>query len=218
MYFAQILRHQAASYPDNVVSVLSNLWSVKPTDEEWARWAANETSPAETTYLNILNTYLIDNSGYRHIQQTQPLTLAYLANDSPLGFALWIYALMRGIIDPRTSSWTPDEIITWSLMYIIQGPYGGFRIYKEMYREGEFQGNGLGVSPFVTQPVGVTQNPYDVAFGLPLDWARRQGNVQAIYQHEFGGHFAAYKDTEGLLQDVYRWFGDRELSGTAVFF
>lgn len=212
-----ILRHQANSYPNNVVSVLSNFWLIAPTDEDLARHTANKTTPGEAAYLETLNTYLIDRSGYRHIQQTQPLTLAYLASDSPLGYALWIYALMRDVIDPRTSVWTPAEIITWSLMYTIQGPYGGFRIYKEMYREGEFQGAGLGHSPFVTQPVGVSQAPYDLGVGLPLDWARRQGNVKALYPHAFGGHFAAYKDTDALAGDIYRWFGDRELSGTAVF-
>lgn len=27
--------------------------------------------------------------------------------------------------------WTPEEIISWAMMYYIQGPYGGMRFYKE---------------------------------------------------------------------------------------
>ena len=123
-----ILRHQAASYPKQLVSALSNFWLQKPTDTDLARYAANETSEGETTYIRTIENYIVNLSGYRVEQQTQPLTLAYLASDSPLGFALWIYALMRLDVEPGSANWTPGEIITWSLMYTIQGPIGGFRV------------------------------------------------------------------------------------------
>lgn len=32
-----ILRHQAASYPDNLVTALSNFWLVRPNDTDLAR-------------------------------------------------------------------------------------------------------------------------------------------------------------------------------------
>lgn len=213
-----ILRHQAASYPDNLVTALSNFWLVRPNDTDLSRYAANETSADETTYVRTLETYVIERSGYRFIQQTQPLTIGYLASDSPLGFALWIYALIRSDVEPGSRNWTPSEIITWSLMYAIQGPYGGFRMYKELVREGDFQDTGIGTPPFVTQPVAVTQRPLDIGVGIPLDWLQRDGNVKALYRHDFGGHFAAYRTPETLADDIYRWFGDRELSGTGVFY
>lgn len=125
---------------------------------------------------------------------------------------------MSEIVDPRHGGFVLGEVVTWSLMYSIQGPYGGFRMYKEMVAEGDFADVGIGRPPFVTQPVGVTQRPYDLGFGMPVEWARRDGNVKAVYVHEVGGHFAAYKDTESLADDVYRWFGDSEMSGTAVFY
>lgn len=53
--------------------------------------------------------------------------------DSPVGFAMWIYNLMVVSVDHYV--WTPEEIITWSMMYSIQGPYGGMRFYKETLRE-----------------------------------------------------------------------------------
>ena len=152
-----ILRHQAASYPDTLVSALSNFWIQKPNDTDLARYAANETSEDETTYIRTVENYIVNLSGYRVEQQTQPLTLAYLVSDSPLGFALWIYALMRLDIEPGSPNWTPGEIITWSLMYTIQGPLGGFRMYRGMFQENDFQGTGFGNPPFVAQPVGVTQ-------------------------------------------------------------
>jgi hypothetical protein len=213
-----ILRHQAAYHPDTLVSALSNFWIQKPNDTDLARYAANETSADETTYIRTVENYIVNLSGYRVEQQTQPLTLAYLASDSPLGFALWIYALMRLDVEPGSPNWTPVEIITWSLMYTIQGPLGGFRMYRGMFQENDFEGTGFGTPPFVTQPVGVTQRPYDFGVGLPLEWMQRDGNVKAVYKHGHGGHFAAYRSPDSLVDDIYRWFGDRELSGTSVFY
>jgi hypothetical protein len=53
---------------------------------------------------------------------------------------------------------------------------------------------------------------------LPLEWMQRDGNVKTVYRHASGGHFAAYRSAESLADDIYRWFGDRELSGTSVFY
>jgi len=215
---AWILRHQAASYPNQLVSALSNFWLQKPNDTDLARYATNETSADENKYIQTVENYIVNLSGYRVEQQTQPLTLGYLASDSPLGFALWIYALMRLDVEPGSPNWTPSEIITWSLMYTIQGPIGGFRMYEGMFKENDFSGTGFGIPPFVTQPVGVTQRPLDFGVGLPLSWMLRGGNVKVVYKHDHGGHFAAYRSPESLADDMYRWFGDRELSGTSVFY
>lgn len=213
-----ILRRQAASHPNQLVSALSNFWIEKPNDTDLARFAANETSEGETTYLKTIEHFTLELSGYRFEQETQPLTLGYLASDSPLGFALWIYALMRLDVEPGSPNWTLSEIITWSLLYTIQGPLGGFRMYRAMLQEGDFEGTGFGTPPFVTQPVGVTQRPLDFGVGLPLEWMQRGGNVKAVYKHDHGGHFAAYRNPDSLADDIYRWFGDRELSGTSVFY
>lgn len=212
-----ILRHQAASFPDQLVSALSNFWIQRPDDTDLARYAANETTEDETTYIRTVENYIVNLSGYHFEQQTQPLTLDYLASDSPLGFALWIYALMRLDVEPGSVNWTPGDIITWSLMCTIQGPLGGFRMYRTMLREDDFRDTGFGTPPFVTQAVGVTQQPYDFGVGLPLEWMQRDGNVKAIYRHDHGGHFAAYRSPESLADDIYRWLGERKLSGTSVF-
>jgi hypothetical protein len=49
---------------------------------------------------------------------------------------MWIYDIMAH--GTQSYVWTPREIITWSMIYWIQGPYGGARLYKE----------GLEASPF----------------------------------------------------------------------
>jgi hypothetical protein len=210
-------------HPDAVVSIFPNFWPVQPNTTDVQRYRAGETTADENTYLERIQLYLLYRSGYRVEQTTLPLQLAYATTDSPLGFAMWIYTLMESVVDPSLTQWTPKEIITWSLMYIIQGPYGGYRMYKEFVKDGAFslgtfdQIAGLAEgTPYVQQPCAYTVRPYDVDYGLPLEWAQREGNVLKRYSHPQGGHFAAWETPESLAEDIRDWFAD-ERSGTSIF-
>ena len=67
------------------------------------------------------------------------------------------------------------------------------------------------------QPVAISEFPYDLWYRTPLDWARRGGNVKYRVVHERGGHFAAFDAPDLLVNDIRKFFGDRETSGTSVF-
>ncbi|EGR46208.1 uncharacterized protein TRIREDRAFT_66859 [Trichoderma reesei QM6a] len=212
-----ILRFQAHLFPNNVVSALSNFWIIQPDQSDFRRLAQGLATPDETTYIATLETYINQASGYRILQQTQPLTSAFAVSDSPLGNAMWMYALMAEVVDPTIKNWTPEEIITWSMMYYIQGPYAGMRFYREVANDGALDGVDFGTIPWVKIPVAISQFPYDVAYRLPLEWARRGGNVIKRNVHDHGGHFAAYEVPDLLLRDIREWFGDRVVSGTKAF-
>lgn len=47
---------------------------------------------------------------------------------------MYIYQFMAELSPFYNFSLT--EIITWAIMYIIQGPYPAMRFYKEFYRDG----------------------------------------------------------------------------------
>ncbi|KAH7146974.1 Alpha/Beta hydrolase protein [Dactylonectria estremocensis] len=121
------------------------------------------------------------------------------------------------VIDPAIMAWTPEEIITWSMMYYIQGPYGGMRFYKEVLNDGGFAALDFGTVPLVQLPVAISQFPYDICYRMPLDWAKRGGNVLKRTVNDHGGHFAAYEVPGLLLNDIWSWFGNKEVSGTRVF-
>ena len=212
-----ILRFQAHLFPKNVISVLSNFWIIQPEENDIRRLTEGRATSDEVAYINTIETYINQESGYRILQETQPLTAAFALSDSPLGNAMWIYSLMAEVIDPAIMAWTPDEIITWSMMYYIQGPYGGLRFYKEVANEGALEGSDFGTLPLVEVPVAISQFPYDITYRMPLDWATRGGNVIKRNVHNHGGHFAAYEVPDLLLQDIWEWFGDRQVSGTSAF-
>ena len=131
-YGGIILRFLAGNHPESVVSALDNLWLAPPNATDYQRYYANETTPDETYVIQELEMYQNFSSAYQFIQKNQPLQLAYGLTDSPVGFAMWIYDLMYGL-SGTFYYWTPSEIITWALMYWIQGPESGLRFYKENY-------------------------------------------------------------------------------------
>ena len=128
-----ILRYMAGDNPSSVLSVLDNMWLVPPNATDLQRYSQGLTTADENTTIETINAFDTELSGYRLIQETKPLQVAIGMTDSPVGFAMWIFNLMINAVDHYV--WTPEEIITWSMMYYIQGPYGGMRFYKEVLRE-----------------------------------------------------------------------------------
>ena len=131
-YGGIILRFLAGNHPESVVSALANFWFAPPNSTDMQRYYAKETTYDETYIIQELQTYQNFTSAYQFVQKNQPLQLAYGMTDSPVGFTMWIYDLMHTAAGPYYY-WTPSELITWAMMYWIQGPEAGFRFYKENY-------------------------------------------------------------------------------------
>jgi pimeloyl-ACP methyl ester carboxylesterase len=125
-----INRYAAVDFPDNVVSGVSNFWVTPPREEDLVRRAQNQTSDDETYVIDFYQNFVAKSWGYAQLQQTRPLRLAIGLTDSPVGLAMWIYDGLRpGVMDPA-KVWTPDRIVTWTMMHWIGGPYGAFSLYK----------------------------------------------------------------------------------------
>ena len=155
------MRYQAHLYPDNVVSGLNNFWVVQPNATDLARYAANQTTPDENHIIKTLTSFIDTSWAYGQIQQTRPLKLAYAMTDSPLGLAMWIYdALVSAAWD--ASVWTPETVITWTMMHYIQGPYAAFRWYKEEATDGAFNTTKFADLPYVDVPMAISEFPGDL--------------------------------------------------------
>lgn len=124
-----VLHEQAGRHPESVLSALSNFWVVQPNSTDMERFNAGLSTPDEEFVINKITDFEHLGSGYRLIMQTKPLSLATGMTDSPVGLAMWIYSLMHEFVEFHV--WTPLEIVTWTMMYWIQGPYSSFRFYKE---------------------------------------------------------------------------------------
>ncbi len=124
-----INRYAAVDFPDSVVSGLSNFWVIPPDESDLERHAKGETSEDENYVIGRYQGFIGKRWSYGQIHQTQPLRLAAAMTDSPVGLAMWIYEALRSSV-PDASVWTPELVITWTMMHWIVGPYGAFGLYK----------------------------------------------------------------------------------------
>lgn len=212
-----MLRILASAFPNNVLSALSNFWMTPPTTEDRAAIANGTAQPDEIQYIESYDLYQRNNSGYRLIQQTYPLELEYAMTDSPIGWTMWIYHSQR--TSSSNNFWDLDTIITWSLMYYIQGPYAGARFYKLGWWDGIWESDAIewGAPPIlmdIKPPIAISEFPKDIWYGLPLSWAQRAGNIVKKYSHDVGGHFAATEVPGLLLADIWDFFGNETLAHT----
>uniref|UniRef100_A0A8H7N0B7 Epoxide hydrolase N-terminal domain-containing protein n=1 Tax=Bionectria ochroleuca TaxID=29856 RepID=A0A8H7N0B7_BIOOC len=190
--------------------------TVAPSPDDIARFQNNQTTPEETIMFQFMNDPgLTWTQDYWAIESSVPLQVAIGMTDSPIAWTAWQYMGMRSLSPGY--DWGIEELITWSMLNYIQGPYGGLRLYKEAKREGTL----AGAFPYVSQPVGVLNYYGDAAYYTPLEWAKRQGNVTFFSKKApeiLGGHFPAHINPRSLAQDCWDFWGNSTISGTEVFF
>lgn len=130
---SHILRLMSVDAPDSLVSILSNMLSVAPSPDDMQRFAANLTTPEETALIGMLTDPAFSwTKTFWDIESQLPLQAALGLTDSPIAWMAWPYKGMRMLVPGY--EWSIHELITWSLLNFIQGPYGTFRLYKEAKR------------------------------------------------------------------------------------
>ncbi|KAF9233468.1 Alpha/Beta hydrolase protein [Melanogaster broomeanus] len=145
--------------------------------------------------------FLKHGRGYAAEQSTQPQTLGYLLADSPIGLLAWIYEKLHHWTD--NYPWDDDEVLTWVSIYWFSraGPAASLRIYFEINRTEIYE------VVFPKIPMGVSFFPKEL-FIVPRAWVRRDNQVVSEFNHESGGHFAAYEKPEELADDLHKMFGN----------
>lgn len=159
-------------------------------------------SEAEQQYMNALEQWSYEESGYIMIQGSRPQTLGYGLNDSPAGLAAWIVEKFRtwsdcdGDVERR---FTKDELLTnvtiyWVTQTInssIRGYYEGMHSWSEP-------------EPRLEVPTGLALFPADNP--PPREMAERFFDVQRRTEMPRGGHFAAMEEPELLVEDIRAFF------------
>lgn len=149
-----VARWMTVDAADSVVSRLTDFYFIAPNATDLQRYAANETTPEENTFMSQYISFNTDDFGYYAEQSTRPLALTESLTDSPVGFLAWMWQL-RHVVSGEYD-YTASELITDALMLFIPGVYGNVRSYKEFQR-----GGGLNDTAYPSSdiPVGVTRWP-----------------------------------------------------------
>ncbi|CAE6406770.1 unnamed protein product [Rhizoctonia solani] len=141
--------------------------------------------------------------GYQKIQGTRPQTLAVGLTDSPAGLLAWIGEKLHAWTD--SYPWTPEEWITWTMLYWVNGPAAGLRYYKENsiiepHKDPELW-EAFGGSRRSPTLFGFSWFPKDI-YVFPVEWASIGKNNVYSNKHNKGGHFAAWEVPELLVNDI----------------
>ena len=158
----------------------------------------------EQNYLQDLNTFLKEETGYQWIQGTRPQTLAFGLHDSPAGLAAWIIEKFWAWTDNQG---TPDSAIDRDRMlanislYWFTGCIGAsfHPYYARMHGPWPIPGK-------VETPMGYCQFPKEI-LRPPRSLAdRTYTDIRRWSVMPQGGHFAAMEQGAALAHEISEFF------------
>jgi pimeloyl-ACP methyl ester carboxylesterase len=185
-------------YSDRIIGIHLNM---QPARSVLSQQTTNE---AEKSWREQRSQLLRDESGYSHMHETRPQTLAYGLNDSPVGLAGWMVEKFRAWSDCHgeiESVFTKDELLTNIMLYwVTQTINSSTRLYYETAHQGY-----ASYARRVEVPTGVAvfQDELPVP---PRSLAERLYNIQRWSQMQAGGHFAALEQPQALVEDIRAFF------------
>ena len=190
------------AYADRMIGIHVNLLAVR-RDPALLKNASGE----EKVFLDELNHFLKEETGYQWIQGTKPTTLSVGLTDSPAGLAAWIvekfhkWTQNRGRIEDAV---TRDELLTNITLYWATGAIGSsfWPYYARMHTPWPIPDDAK-----IMVPTGYAEFPNEIIHP-PRSLAERTsyGNIQRWTKMPKGGHFAALEQPELLANEIRAFF------------
>lgn len=189
------------AFPELLIGIHLNFLAVQRDPKR----VANPT-PEEKLFLEQLNHFLREETGYQWIQGTKPTTLAFGLTDSPAGLAAWLVEKFRTWTDcagdPETAL-TRDEMLTNITLYWVTGAIGSsfWPYYARMHGPWPIpKGSTVDVpTGYVEFPKEILRPPRSVAERMYTDI--RRWTVMPK-----GGHFAALEQPAALAEEIRAFF------------
>ena len=194
---AMIAWNMALYHPDSVALLHVNLLSMKKPDfkTEPSYTDFEKRSLAQHEHFNS------EEFAYYMVQNTKPRTLGYALHDSPVGMLAWMADKLITWSD--SYPWSPNELITWTLLHYFPGPTNAFQIYRE--NSATQMGSGPKASDYVHTPTYVSAFAKEAEM-VPRSWAETRANICGWREHESGGHFAAHEEPDLFAKDLEELF------------
>jgi microsomal epoxide hydrolase len=162
-------------------------------------------SAQEKVFLDQLQHWLKEETGYQWIQGTKPQTLAFGLTDSPAGLAAWIIEKFQAWSDCEgnlENAFSRDELLTNISLYWFTGAIGSsfWPYYARMHSAWPIPEGAR-----VAVPTGYAEFPREM-LRPPRSIAEKVYNIQRWVKMEKGGHFAALEQPEALAREVREFF------------
>jgi microsomal epoxide hydrolase len=187
------------AFPERMIGIHLNFLAVRRDP----KMVANPT-PEEKVFLEQLNHFLKEETGYQWIQGTKPTTLAFALTDSPAGLAAWLVEKFRtwtdcdGTRDSLPGTDAHGHHAWWATSAIGSSfwPY-----YARMHGPWPIpEGSTVDVpTGYVEFPKEILRPPRSVAERMYTDI--RRWTVMPR-----GGHFPALEQPETLVEEIRAFF------------
>ncbi|HEU5282990.1 MAG TPA: epoxide hydrolase [Burkholderiales bacterium] len=165
-----------------------------------------DPAPEEKVFIEQLNHFLKEETGYQWIQGTRPTTLAFALTDSPAGLAAWVVEKFRAWTDNDgnpESAVSRDDMLANITLYWATGAIGSsfWPYYARMHGPWPIpEGASVDVpTGYVEFPREILRPPRSVAERVYTDIRRWTVSPR-------GGHFAALEQPELLAREIREFF------------
>ncbi|HWD63016.1 MAG TPA: epoxide hydrolase [Humibacter sp.] len=178
----------AGAHPERVAAM--HLTNVSPQHAQTVD--SVRLAPEARTYLTSTSVWFRSHGGYIAEQSTRPSTLMVGLGDSPAGLAAWILEKVTAWSDDYSTSFSPDDVLTWVSAYWFTESIGtSFSTYAEP-----------AVVPERTAvPTVVSAFPADIK-PAPRSYIEEFVDLREYNVHDAGGHFAAWEQPGAYAEDL----------------
>ncbi len=189
------------AYPKNLHGIHLNLLALRRDPK-----MLENPTPEERKYLEELNLFLKEETGYQWIQGTKPQTLSYALTDSPVGLAAWLvekfytWTDCKGDLDAYLGR---DVMLTKVMLYWVTGAIGSsfWPYYARMHGPWPIpDGETINV------PMGYIESPKEILRPPRSLASRMYADIRRWTRLDRGGHFAALEQPETLAREIQEFF------------
>jgi pimeloyl-ACP methyl ester carboxylesterase len=189
-----------AVHADKLLGIHINLLGVRRDPK-----MLNDPTPEERIFLDALEHWLKEETGYQAIQGTKPQTLAFGLSDSPAGLAAWIVEKFRTWSDcggDVERVFSKDELLANISLYWFTGAIGSsfWPYYARLHGPWPIPDAGIHV------PTGYAEFPREIVKPPRSVAERLYKNIQRWSVMPHGGHFAALEQPELLAREIVEFF------------
>jgi pimeloyl-ACP methyl ester carboxylesterase len=208
-YGALVSAQLGHCHADNVIGV--HLSTPNVLSVNWRGLRREDFAPGEESWFDAMQEHLKTHS-HLSVHSTDPQTLAFALQDSPVGLAAWLIERRRNWSDcggDVYASFDRDMLLTTVMLYWVTGSIGSsMRFYYESARRPWHPSDDS--LPVIKPPTAVQVFPRELIF-TPRRLAEERANLKRWTVMPSGGHFAPAEEPRLLAADLRSFF--RELRG-----
>ena len=203
---ASVTAQLGHEFPEHLIGVHLSL-PVLLRVSYYSGLSAEDYAPEEAGWFEKMQQRMATAASHVAVQSTDPQTLAYALNDSPVGLAAWILERRRAWSDHTGDVYdalSRDFLLTNVMLYWVTESIGStMRYYWENWRQSVRTVHDR--VPAIEAPTGIAVFPNDLVF-VPKRLAETYTNLVRWTVMPRGGHFAAAEEPDLIVEDLRAMF------------